>query len=159
MTTDWIRKLVPLAAAALFAPLPAAAQRVDVCALVACSASGQGAAVLAEPAQARPAAAQRRPAQTETTRDPWARRFQGRENEDDDVCLLNFGIGGQLARKGAVDSHLLGRTQVWRAPAQGPVQSGRLGWDACLVTGPQARDRGDVCYSMQPTRQPIRQPI
>jgi hypothetical protein len=121
MMPPWIRNLFPLAAAALLAPLPAAAQRVDVCALVACSASGQRAAVLAE--GARPAArttdtAPRRPAQNETPRDPWARRFQGRENEDDDVCLLNFGIGGQLARKGTVDSHVLGRTQAWRAPAR-----------------------------------------
>jgi hypothetical protein len=123
MTTDWIRKLVPLAAAALLAPLPAAAQRVDVCALVSCSASGQRAAVFDEPVHTRPAgrtpaAAARRPAQEDTTRDPWARRFQGRENEDEDVCLLNFGIGGQLARKGSIDSHVLGRTQVWRAPAR-----------------------------------------
>jgi hypothetical protein len=95
---------------------------VNVCSLVSCSASGQHAAVLDEPAQprraARTAAAARRPAQDDTTRDPWARRFQGRENEDDDVCLLNFGIGGQLARKGSIDSHVLGRTQAWRVPAR-----------------------------------------
>ena len=117
-----IRKLFSLAAVALLVPLCASAQRADVCALVSCSASGQRAAVLDEPAQARPAArtptATRRPAQDETTRDPWARRFQGRENEDEDVCLLNFGVGGQLARKGSIDSHVLGRTQAWRVPAR-----------------------------------------
>ena len=122
MTSDWIRTFFPLAAAALLAPLPASAQRVDVCALVSCSASGQRAAVLDEPAQTRPAAptptVTRRPTQDATTRDPWARRFQGRENEDEDVCLLNVGIGGQLARKGSLDSHVLGRTQTWRAPAR-----------------------------------------
>ena len=122
MTSGLIRKLLPLAAAALLIPLPAFAQDVNVCSLVSCSASGKHAAVLDEPAQprraARTAAAARRPAQDDTTRDPWARRFQGRENEDDDVCLLNFGIGGQLARKGSIDSHLLGRTQAWRAPAR-----------------------------------------
>ncbi|PQO91345.1 hypothetical protein C5614_25825 [Massilia phosphatilytica] len=123
MTSAWIRKLFPLAVAALLAPLPASAQRADVCALVSCSASGQRGAVLDEPAQARPAArtaaaVTRRPAQEDTARDPWARRYQGRENEDEDVCLLNFGIGGQLARKGSIDSHVLGRTQVWRAPAR-----------------------------------------
>jgi hypothetical protein len=32
----------------------------------------------------------------------------------DDVCLLNFGIGGQLASKGGIDAHALGRKQVWR---------------------------------------------
>jgi len=116
-----IRKLVTLAAAALLAPLPASAQRMDVCALVSCSASGQRAAVIDAPAPTRPAArtatVARRPAQDETTRDPWARRFQGREYDDEDVCLLNFGIGGQLARKGSIDSHVLGRTQAWRAPA------------------------------------------
>jgi hypothetical protein len=122
MTSDWIRKFFPLAAAALLAPLPASAQRVDVCAPVSCSASGQRPTVLDEPARPRPAArtttVARRPAQAETTRDPWARRFQGRDNEDEDVCLLNFGIGGQLARKGSIDSHVLGRTQAWRAPAR-----------------------------------------
>jgi hypothetical protein len=122
MTSDWIRKLFPLAAVAVLAPLPAAAQRADVCALVSCSASGQRAAVLDEPAPPRPGArttaVARRPAQDDTTRDPWARRFQGRDNEDEDVCLLNFGIGGQLARKGSIDSHVLGRTQAWRAPAR-----------------------------------------
>lgn len=122
MTSDWIRRFFALAAVALLAPLPASAQRVDVCALVSCSASGQRAAVLDEPATPRPAApaaaVARRPAQDDTPRDPWARRFQGRENEDEDVCLLNFGIGGQLARKGTIDSHVLGRSQVWRAPAR-----------------------------------------
>ena len=122
MTSGLIRKLLPLTAAALFVPLPALAQGVDVCALVSCSASGQRAAVLDEPAQPRPAArtatATRRPAQDEPARDPWARRYQGRENDDEDVCLLNFGIGGQLARKGSIDSHVLGRTQTWRAPAR-----------------------------------------
>jgi hypothetical protein len=122
MTSGLIRKLLPLAAAALLVPLPAFAQGVNVCSLVSCSAGGQHAAVLDEPAQLRPAArttaVARRPAQDNTTRDPWARRFQGRENEDEDVCLLNFGIGGQLARKGSIDSHVLGRTQEWRAPAR-----------------------------------------
>ncbi len=122
MTSGLIRKLLPLAAAALLVPLPAFAQGVNVCSLVSCSASGRHAAVLDEPAQprraARTAAAARRPAQEDTTRDPWARRFQGRENEDEDVCLLNFGIGGQLARKGSIDSHVLGRTQAWRVPAR-----------------------------------------
>ena len=122
MTSDWIRKLFPLAVATLLAPLPASAQRVDVCALVSCSASGQRAAVFDEPAQTRPAVptatVTRRPTQDETPRDPWARRYQGRENEDEDVCLLNVGIGGQLARKGSIDSHVLGRTQIWRAPAR-----------------------------------------
>lgn len=122
MPSDWIRTFFPLAAAALLAPLPASAQRVDVCALVSCSASGQRAAVLDEPAPtphaARATTATRRPAQDETSRDPWARRYQGRENEDEDVCLLNVGIGGQLARKGSIDSHVLGRTQAWRVPAR-----------------------------------------
>ena len=122
MTSGLIRKLLPLAAAALLVPLPTFAQGVNVCSLVSCSASGRHAAVLDEPAQprraARTAAVARRPAQEDTTRDPWARRFQGRENEDEDVCLLNFGIGGQLARKGSIDSHVLGRTQAWRAPAR-----------------------------------------
>ncbi len=121
MTSDLIRKLVPLATA-LLTPLSASAQHVNVCALVSCSASGQRPAVLDEPLQTRPAArtasVTQRPAQAETTRDPWARRFQGRDNEDEDVCLLNFGIGGQLARKGSIDSHVLGRTQAWRAPAR-----------------------------------------
>ena len=123
MPSDWIRTFFPLAAsAALLAPLPASAQRVDVCALVSCSASGQRAAVLDERAPTPPAArtptTTRRPAQDEATRDPWARRYQGRENDDEDVCLLNFGIGGQLARKGSIDSHVLGRTQAWRPPAR-----------------------------------------
>lgn len=122
MTFGLIRKLLPLAAAALLMPLPAFAQGVNVCSLVSCSASGRHATVLDEPAQpGRPAqatAVARRPAQEDTTRDPWARRFQGRENEDEDVCLLNFGIGGQLARNGSIDSHVLGRTQAWRAPAR-----------------------------------------
>jgi hypothetical protein len=117
-----LRILLPLAAAMTFAPLPAWAQRAGVCALVACSASGQRAAILDEPVAARPAAPAsappRRSAQEAAPRDPWARRFQGRETEDDDVCLLNFGIGGQLARKGTIDSHVLGRTQTWRAPAR-----------------------------------------
>ncbi|MFS2022379.1 hypothetical protein [Massilia sp. CT11-137] len=122
MTSGLIRKLLPLAAAALLIPLPAFAQGVNVCSLVSCGASGQHAAVLDDPAQprraARTAAVAGRPARDDTTRDPWARRFQGRENEDDDVCLLNFGIGGQLARKGSIDSHVLGRTRAWRAPAR-----------------------------------------
>jgi len=121
MTSHWTHRLLPWIAAASLAPLPARAQRVDVCALVACSASGQRAAVIAEPVaqpRPRPATTSDGPTQHETqqqpTRDPWARRFQGRETEDDDVCLLNVGIGGQLARKGSVDSHVLGRSQVWR---------------------------------------------
>jgi hypothetical protein len=113
-----LRKLLPLAVAVILVPLPAWAQRVDVCALVSCSASGQRAAVIADPAPTRPSAVPRRPAQDAVTRDPWARRFQGRETEDEDVCLLNFGIGGQLARKGTIDSHVLGRTQTWRTAAQ-----------------------------------------
>ncbi|MCS0583043.1 hypothetical protein NX784_15750 [Massilia pinisoli] len=117
MTSHWVLRLLPLIAAASLAPLPVHAQRVDVCALVSCSASGQRAAVIAEQVpqpRPRPPATSDRPAPAEPTRDPWARRFQGRETEDDDVCLLNVGIGGQLARKGGVDSHVLGRKQVWR---------------------------------------------
>jgi hypothetical protein len=113
-----LRTLIPLAVAAILAPLPAWSQRVDVCALVSCSASGQRAAVIAEPVPTRPSAVPPRPAQDPVTRDPWARRFQGRETEDEDVCLLNFGIGGQLASKGTIASHVLGRTQTWRAAAQ-----------------------------------------
>jgi hypothetical protein len=122
MTSGLIRKLLPLATAALLVPLPAFAQGVNVCSLVSCSAGGQHAAVRDEPAQPRPVArtttVTRPPTQGEFPRDPWARRYQGRENEDEDVCLLNFGIGGQLARKGSIDSHVLGRTQEWRAPAR-----------------------------------------
>jgi hypothetical protein len=117
MTSRWIQRLLPWIAAAILAPLPARAQRVDVCALVSCSASGQRATVIAEPVaqpRPRPPATSDQPVQAEPTRDPWARRFQGRETEDDDVCLLNFGIDGQLARKGSVDSHVLGRKQAWR---------------------------------------------
>jgi len=117
MTSHWMHRLLPWIAAASLAPLPARAQRVDVCALVACSASGQRAAVIAEPVaqpRSRPATTSDRSPQAEPTRDPWARRFQGRETDDDDVCLLNFGIGGQLARKGGIDAHALGRKQVWR---------------------------------------------
>ncbi|WP_156895681.1 hypothetical protein [Massilia putida] len=114
----FLRTFFPLAVAAILAPLPAWAQRVDVCALVSCSASGQRAAVFADPAPARPSAVPLRPAQDAVTRDPWARRFQGREAEDQDVCLLSLGIGGQLAGKGTLDSHVLGRTQTWRAAAR-----------------------------------------
>ena len=113
-----LRTLHPLATAVILAPLPAWAQSVDVCAVVSCSASGQRAAVLDEPAPTRPSAIPRRPTQDPVTRDPWARRFQGRETEEEDACLLNFGIGGQLARKGTVDSHVLGRTQTWRTAAR-----------------------------------------
>jgi hypothetical protein len=121
MTSHWLRHVLPWIAAASLAPLPARAQRVDVCALVSCSASGQRAAVIAEPVaqpRPRPPATSDRPTQAEPARDPWARRFQGRETEDDDVCLLNVGIGGQLAGKGTIVSHVLGRTQTWRAAAQ-----------------------------------------
>lgn len=122
--------------AAVLAPLPAQAQaqRVDVCALVACSASGQRAAAFAEPARTRPvlppsvlpsSALPPSGAPDQSTpvvaaapvRDPWARHFQGRE-ADDDVCLLNFGLNGQLARKGTLDTHVLGRTQAWRGTAR-----------------------------------------
>ena len=116
---------VPLPAQAQAA---AQAQRVDVCALVACSASGQPAAAFAEPATARraasptvspvavpPSIAPDRIAPAAPTRDPWAHRLQGRES-DDDACLLNFGLDGQLARKGTFDTHVLGRTQAWRGP-------------------------------------------
>ena len=117
-----LRIFLPLAISVMLAPQPARAQRVDVCALVSCSASGQRAAAFADPVQARPAAqapaTSRRPAREETPRDPWARRFQGRETEDEDVCLLNVGIGGQLARNGTLASHVLGRTQTWRAADQ-----------------------------------------
>ena len=115
--------------AALLAPLPvqAQAQRADVCTLVACSASGQRAAAFTEPAGARPArppataapfTAPDRPTPAAPARDPWARRFQGRETEGEDACLLNFGLGGQLARKGTLDTHVLGRTQTWRGLAR-----------------------------------------
>jgi hypothetical protein len=114
-----LRIFLPLAIAVMLAPLSARAQRADVCALVSCSASGQRAAAFDDPVPARPAvqasATPRRPAPEEAPRDPWARRFQGRETEDEDVCLLNVGIGGQLARKGTIASHVLGRTQTWRA--------------------------------------------
>jgi hypothetical protein len=113
-----LRTLLPLTVAVILAPLPARAQSVDVCALVSCSASGQRAAVIEEPVPTRPSTLPHRPAQDPVTRDPWARRFQGRETEDEDVCLLNFGIGGQLARKGTIDSHVLGRTQTWRTAAR-----------------------------------------
>jgi len=132
--------------AAVLVPLPARAQarRVDVCALVACSASGQQAAAFAEPARTRPvlppstlpssvpppsvlpsstlppsgAPDQSVPVVAAApVRDPWARHFQGRE-ADDDVCLLNFGLNGQLARKSTLDTHVLGRTQAWRGTAR-----------------------------------------
>lgn len=117
-----LRMFLALAISVILAPQPAWAQRVDVCALVSCSASGQRAAAFDDPVPARPAAQAstlpRRPAQEETPRDPWARRFQRRETEDEDVCLLNVGIGGQLASKGTLASHVLGRTQTWRAAAR-----------------------------------------
>ena len=131
MHTDFLALPTWLSAAflaAVFITAPAQAQRVDVCALVACSASGQRAAAFAEPAQvwpavrpatppsiAAPSAPPDRSAPAAPARDPWARRFQGRE-ADDDVCLLNFGLNGQLARKGTFDTHVLGRTQTWRGP-------------------------------------------
>lgn len=133
MHTDFLafsRRLAAALLAAALAPLPALAQaqRVDVCALVACSASGQRAATFAEPARVRPAAPQvvsrsavppsaapDHSAPAAPARDPWARRFLGRE-ADDNVCLLNFGLDGQLARKGTLDTHVLGRTQAWRGP-------------------------------------------
>jgi type VI secretion system protein ImpH len=37
-----------------------------------------------------------------------------------------------------------------RSTVLGPAPSGRLGWDAYLVDGPQESDRGDVRYGMQP---------
>lgn len=121
--------------AALVAPLPAQAQRLDVCALVACSASGVRSAALTEQARARPAT---RPSATPSSpvlastapdratpaapaapaRDPWARRVQGRDTEDGDACLLNFGLDTQLARKGTLETHVLGRTQAWRGPGR-----------------------------------------
>jgi type VI secretion system protein ImpH len=36
-----------------------------------------------------------------------------------------------------------------RSTILGPASGGRLGWDAYLVTGPQAADRGDVRYDVQ----------
>lgn len=134
--------------AVLLAPLPVQAQTqaqyVDVCALVACSASGVRSAALTEPAPTRPATrpsatplspvpASRAPdratlaapaapitpgASPAPVRDPWARRVQGRDTEDADACLLNFGLGAQLARKGSLETHVLGRTQAWRGPAR-----------------------------------------
>jgi hypothetical protein len=124
MTSDPIKQRLPLAVAAILVAVPAWAQRVDVCALVSCSASGQRTAVFGEPVQLRPAApapaaAPRPSAQEEMARDPWVRRFQGRETEDEDACLLNVGIKGLLAGKGAIDSHVLGQTHAWRTPGQG----------------------------------------
>lgn len=116
--------LLAAVSAVLLAPLPAQAQRADVCALVACSASGQRATVFTQPdptpgrPAARPSAAPDRPVPAAPTRDPWVRRFQGWETEGEDACLLNFGLGGQLARKGTLDTHVLGRTQTWRGPAR-----------------------------------------
>jgi hypothetical protein len=126
--------------AALAAPLPARAQaqaqvqaqRVDVCALVACSASGVRSAALTEPARAGPATqpsatpslpvpastAPDRATPAAPVRDPWARRVQGRDTQDADACLLNFGLDAQLARKGALETHVLGRTQACRGPAR-----------------------------------------
>jgi type VI secretion system protein ImpH len=37
-----------------------------------------------------------------------------------------------------------------RSTVLGPAPSGRLGWDAYLVTGPQIDNRGDVRYDVQP---------
>ena len=119
--------------ATLLAPLPAQAQRVDVCTLVVCNASGQRAAAFTapDPTPGRPAArpsaaasftppstAPDRPMPAAPIRDPWAYRFQGRATEGEDACLLNFGLDGQLARKGTLDTHVLGRTQTWRGPAR-----------------------------------------
>ena len=120
----------------MLAPRPAQAQagtqRVNVCAQVACSASGLHATAFAEPARARararpatlpsavlpfavpPSAAADRSAPAVATRDPWARRFQGRATDDDDACLLNIGLNGELARGGTLATHVLGRTQAWR---------------------------------------------
>ena len=127
MHTDFTTLPLRLAAAflaAVFVAAPAQAQRVEVCALVACNASGQRAAAFAQPERSssatpssavRPPTAPDRSAPAAPPRDPWARRFQGRD-ADDDVCLLNVGLNGQLARKGTFDTHVLGRTQAWRGP-------------------------------------------
>jgi hypothetical protein len=52
--------------------------------------------------------------------DPWKRQLGGGPEQEDESCILNFGIGGALDRKGSVGSHFLGRNQVWReeAPAR-----------------------------------------
>jgi type VI secretion system protein ImpH len=39
-----------------------------------------------------------------------------------------------------------------RSTTLGPAPNGCLGWDAYLVTGPQAQDRDDVRYDVQPVR-------
>jgi type VI secretion system protein ImpH len=48
---------------------------------------------------------------------------------------------------------LILRGEEVRSTVLGPAPSGRLGWDAYLVTGPQADDRDDVRYALQPIEQ------
>jgi hypothetical protein len=49
--------------------------------------------------------------------DPWKRQLGGGPEQEDESCILNFGIGGALGGKGSVGSHFLGRSQVWREEA------------------------------------------
>jgi type VI secretion system protein ImpH len=48
------------------------------------------------------------------------------------------------------DIELILRGAEVRSTVLGPAPSGRLGWDAYLVTGPQVADRDDVHYDVQP---------
>jgi type VI secretion system protein ImpH len=48
------------------------------------------------------------------------------------------------------DVELILRGAEVRSTVLGPAPSGRLGWDAYLVTGPQVADRDDVHYDVQP---------
>lgn len=93
------------------------------CAKINCSASGVNPDLIRDaaraPAGARPRQASQagRSSPGELPLDPWKRQLGGGPEQEDEQCILNFGIGGALKQNGYVGSHVLGRAQVWREDA------------------------------------------
>jgi hypothetical protein len=93
-------------------PRALAAAPEPACARISCSASGIAPELLKERTR-QPARAVQRDSGGALPVDPWKHRLGGGPEQEDAQCLLEFGIGGTLDRKGTLKSHILGQGKTW----------------------------------------------
>jgi hypothetical protein len=107
---------------ALCASALAWGQQTPACDPALCGASGLSAKALTSAAQEEKpkassgmlAAIRDNQRRTEQSSDAWNRHMPVRPDLESYDCILSFGVGGELSKKGFVGSRVGGQTQTWR---------------------------------------------